>query len=85
MPQEKDIKDILKIELSAETHDLKQVIKQKEREMKDAAQNLQFELAAILRDEVIVLGKEIKSREKGEKEAAKVAKPRKGPRHGRTR
>ncbi len=84
-PQEKDIKDILKIELSAETHDLKQVIKQKEREMKDAAQNLQFELAAILRDEVIVLGKEIKSREKGEKEAAKVAKPRKGPRHGRTR
>ena len=84
-PQEKDIKDILKIELSAETHDLKQVIKQKEREMKDAAQNLQFELAAILRDEVIVLGKEIKSREKGEKEAAKVAKPKKGPRHGRTR
>jgi excinuclease ABC subunit B len=77
----KDVKDILKLELSAETHDLKTVLKRKEAEMKIAAEELQFELAAILRDEIITLNKEIKKREK----EASPAKPRRAARHGRTR
>jgi len=76
-----DVKDILKLELTAETHDLKTVLKQKEVEMKEAADGLQFELAAILRDEIIALNKEIKKREK----EATPAKPRRAARHGRTR
>lgn len=76
-----DVKDILKLELTAETHDLKTVLKQKEAEMKEAADGLQFELAAILRDEMIALNKEIKKREK----EATPAKPRRAARHGRTR
>lgn len=79
----KDVKDILKLELSAETHDLKTVLKQKELEMKEAAKDLQFELAAILRDEIITLVKEIKKREKDT--GAGPAKPKRGPRHGRTK
>ncbi len=75
-----DVKDILKLELTAETHDLKTVLKTKEAEMKEAAQNLQFELAAILRDEMITLNKEIKKREK-----TAEAKPKRQPRHGRTK
>ena len=86
---EKDVKAILKLELGAETHSLQQVKKQKEKEMKDAAKNLEFELAAILRDEVTILDKEIKKREKGsplpDKERAMVAKKKRAPRHGRTR
>lgn len=85
----KDVKDILKLELTAETHDLKTVLKQKDAEMKEAAKNLQFELAAILRDEISELLKEIKKREKtgsalpeaSEKKLTKRAKPR----HGKTR
>ncbi|MDQ7814770.1 MAG: excinuclease ABC subunit UvrB [Patescibacteria group bacterium] len=77
----KDVKDILKLELTAETHDLKTILKTKDAEMKEAAQNLQFELAAILRDEMITLNKEIKNREKTVIEK----KPRRAPRHGRTR
>lgn len=77
----KDVKDILKLELTAETHDLKTVLKRKEAEMKIAADELQFELAAILRDEMITLTKEIKKREK----AAEPTKPRRAPRHGRTK
>ncbi|MFA5935301.1 MAG: excinuclease ABC subunit UvrB [Patescibacteria group bacterium] len=84
----KDIKAILKLELTAETHDLKTVLKQKDVEMKEAARNLEFELAAILRDEMSVLLKEIKKREKKgsalpEESEKKLQK--KQPRHGRTR
>ncbi len=86
--EEKDVKEILKLELSAETHGLEQVKKQKEKEMKDAAKNLEFELAAILRDELAVLEKELRKREKGaplpDAERKKLAKKRQ-PRHGRTR
>jgi excinuclease ABC subunit B len=77
----KDVKDILKLELTAETHDLKTVLKNKEAEMKIAADELQFELAAILRDEIITLNKELKKREK----ESTPAKPRRAARHGRTR
>jgi len=77
----KNVKDILKLELTAETHDLKTVLKHKEAEMKIAADRLQFELAAILRDEIIALTKEIKKRE----QETAPAKPRRLARHGRTR
>ncbi|MFA4954691.1 MAG: excinuclease ABC subunit UvrB [Patescibacteria group bacterium] len=76
-----DVKDVLKLELGAETHDLKEILKQKEVEMKDAARDLQFELAAILRDEMVVLTKEIKQREK----TTNAAKPKRPVRHGRAR
>jgi excinuclease ABC subunit B len=84
----KDVKEILKLELTGETHDLKTVLKQKEEEMKEAAKNLEFELAAILRDEISVLQKEIKQREKGEKVkdgTEKPKRPRRPARHGRAR
>jgi len=83
---EKDVKEILKLELSGETHDLGTVLKKKESEMKEAAKNLEFELAAILRDEVMQLEKEIRKRSKTsalpDKEKKKVEKR---VRHGRTR
>ncbi len=58
---EVDVRNILKIEMTAEPHELKEVIAEKEKEMKKAATNLQFELAAILRDEIKVLEKELKT------------------------
>lgn len=86
---EKDVKEILKLELGAETHSLMEVKKQKEKEMKKAALNLEFELAAILRDELTILDKEIKKREKGsplpDKERAAVEKKKRPVRHGRAR
>jgi excinuclease ABC subunit B len=83
----KDVKKILKLELTAETHDLKTVLKQKEAEMKAAAKDLQFELAAILRDEMGVLIKEIKKREKTGSalpEASEQKMRKRQPRHGKT-
>ncbi|MDA0208380.1 MAG: excinuclease ABC subunit UvrB [bacterium] len=58
---ENDTKNILKLELKAEPHELKVVIKEKQREMKKAAANLNFETAALLRDEIDELEKELKS------------------------
>jgi excinuclease ABC subunit B len=87
---EKDVKEILKLELNAETHDLETVLKKKDEEMKEAARNLEFELAAILRDETIEINKELKKRQALER-AKKKGGPRsatlrmkKRPRHGRT-
>ncbi len=87
---QKDVKALLKLEMTAETHDLKTVVKEKEKEMKEAALNLQFELAAILRDEISVLSKEIKQREKGVtigEDGKTVVAPKKPRqvRHGRAR
>jgi excinuclease ABC subunit B len=85
---EKDVKEILKLELSGESHDLETVKKQKEKEMKEAAKNLEFELAAILRDEVMQLEKEMRKRTKAspmpDLEKKKVEK-RRQLRHGRTK
>jgi excinuclease ABC subunit B len=90
----KDVKKILKLELSAETHDLKTILKQKDAEMKEAAKDLEFELAAILRDEMNEIVKEIKKREKsgtdlpsGAGSSASSSAPQKVKRlrHGRTR
>jgi len=84
--KDKDVKEILRIELQAETQDLKKVVKQKEAEMKAAATDLQFELATVLRDEIAVLAKEIAKRDKAEKTPTD-AKPKlkRPPRHGRTK
>jgi excinuclease ABC subunit B len=61
-PEEPDIKDVLKIEMTAEPHELKEVIKEKEDEMKLAAANLNFETAALLRDEITVLTEELEKK-----------------------
>ena len=83
----KDIKEILKLELSAETRQLEDVIKQKEGEMKQAALELDFELAAILRDEIVVIKIELGKRQKKAALPEGETKPRikRPPRHGRTR
>jgi excinuclease ABC subunit B len=83
---EKDVKEILKLELKGETGDLETVKKKKEKEMKEASKNLEFELAAILRDEVVQLEKEIRKRSRQsalpDKEKKKLERK---VRHGRTR
>jgi excinuclease ABC subunit B len=60
--KEVDTRNILKIELTAEPHEIKAVVKEKEREMKLAAANMNFETAAILRDEIVELEKELKKK-----------------------
>ncbi|MDD5437914.1 MAG: excinuclease ABC subunit UvrB [Patescibacteria group bacterium] len=83
----KDIKEILKLELSAETRQLEDIIKQKEGEMKTAALELDFELATILRDEIVVIKQELGKRQKKMPVEAGDTTPRirRPPRHGRTR
>lgn len=86
----KDIKEILKLELSAESKALEDVMKQKEVEMKTAALELNFELAAILRDEIVVIKQELGKRDKKKTALPDPNKPdkpkiKKPPRHGRTR
>jgi excinuclease UvrABC helicase subunit UvrB len=48
---------MLELETLNGTMDYQALRKQKEAEMKKAAKNLEFELAGILRDEIIELGK----------------------------
>ncbi len=82
------VKDILALEMTPDAHRLDQVMKQKAKEMKAASKNLQFELAAILRDEIAILEKELRKQEKGaplpDAERKKVQAKRQ-LRHGRTR
>ena len=54
--------EILKLEMTAEPHEIEHVIKEKEYEMKEAAKKLDFETAAILRDEIALLAKELKKK-----------------------
>ncbi|MFA6447385.1 MAG: excinuclease ABC subunit UvrB [Patescibacteria group bacterium] len=82
----KDVKAILALELSVETHNLEEIIKTKEAEMKTAALELDFELAAILRDEIVVINQELGKRKKeiaSPKDPNKIVIKR-PPRHGRT-
>ena len=83
----KDVKKILALELAAEDKQLTQIIKEKEAEMKDASLRLDFELAAILRDEIIVIRKELEKRKKKAPLPDKEGKPKikRPPRHGRTK
>ncbi len=56
--KEKDVKEILNLELkAAPPAKLERIIKNKEREMREAAKRLEFELATILREEIKVLRK----------------------------
>ena len=87
--ESKDVKKILELELAAEDKKLNEVIKLKEAEMKEASLKLDFELATILRDEIIVIRKELEKRKKkqstlskGEKKGNSIKNP---PRHGRTK
>ncbi len=53
-----DVDELLKLELMPvpkSKKNLDALIKQKEKEMREAAQNLDFELAALLRDEIKTL------------------------------
>lgn len=60
--EEKSIEGILKLELTADPHELEQIIKEKDYEMKEAAKKLDFETAALLRDEIAVLAKELQGK-----------------------
>ncbi|MBI4592129.1 excinuclease ABC subunit UvrB [Candidatus Uhrbacteria bacterium] len=55
---------ILKLEMTAEPHEIEHVIKEKTYDMKEAAKKLDFETAAILRDEIVLLAKELKNKKK---------------------
>jgi excinuclease ABC subunit B len=57
---DENAKKILDIEMVAEPHEIEDVIKEKEKEMKKAAKELDFETAALLRDEIVYLNRELK-------------------------
>ncbi|MFA5013202.1 MAG: excinuclease ABC subunit UvrB, partial [Candidatus Paceibacterota bacterium] len=58
---------ILQMDLAGDARPIKEIIKDKKQKMKEAAESLEFELAAILRDEIHELEKEsrIKNKESG--------------------
>jgi len=58
----KRVSEILDLELAVDTRPVAEVIKEKEQQMRTAAKNLEFELAAILRDEIGELKKKSGSR-----------------------
>ena len=61
----KDIDAVLKLDLRAEKgKKIEDILREKESAMKEAAAELDFELAAILRDEIKALTKEVKLKEK---------------------
>jgi excinuclease ABC subunit B len=70
--EERSIKDILKLELKADSHEIQEVIKEKEVEMREAARKLDFETAALLRDEVAMLKKELEKKSTVPKKVKKV-------------
>jgi excinuclease ABC subunit B len=57
---------VLTLELTAEPHEIEMVMREKEKEMRQAAHDLDFETAAILRDEIVLLKKELKKGRHGE-------------------
>lgn len=69
--QEDTIRDILKIEMTASAKELEEVIHDKEYDMKEAANKLDFETAALLRDELDVLKKELAEKKGKKKSKAK--------------
>jgi excinuclease ABC subunit B len=58
----KRAKAILEMDLMGDARPLKEIIKDKKQKMKEAAEGLEFELAAILRDEIKELEKESRSK-----------------------
>lgn len=73
---EAQTKRILDIELTASPKELEEVIAEKKSEMKAAAANLMFETAAILRDEIATLEKELWGA--GKKKTRRRSTPKKG-------
>ncbi len=65
-PTEEDIKNVLKIEVTASPLEIKDLIKDKKEEMRIVSRKLDFETAAILRDEIVELEKELKETKKRE-------------------
>ena len=63
---EKDVKEILELEMKYAPSDVSRMIKEKETQMRAAAKNLEFELAALLRDEIKLLEKKLKTPKKEE-------------------
>ncbi len=55
--KQRNQKNILKLDLAGDDRPLTEIIKDKEVQMKQAAKNLEFELAAVLRDEISELKK----------------------------
>jgi len=53
---------ILEMDIMGDARPIKEIIKDKKQQMKDAAEKLEFELAAILRDEISILEKEAKKK-----------------------
>jgi len=53
--EQKSIEGILDLELMAEPHEIEEVIQEKLQEMKKASMKLDFETAAVLRDEIVLL------------------------------
>ena len=59
---EDEIKNVLNIEVTAEPKEIEDLIKDKSEKMRIASHSLDFETAAILRDEIILLKKELKEK-----------------------
>ncbi|HBF67633.1 MAG TPA: hypothetical protein DDW36_04395 [Candidatus Magasanikbacteria bacterium] len=57
-------REVTALDLKGDTRPIAQIIADKERQMREAAKGLEFELAAILRDEIVVLKKEEMKRKK---------------------
>lgn len=64
----KKVKSLLELESLDETIDFSTLLKQKEKEMKKAAKDLEFELARILRDEIFELKKLERKKNRKDKE-----------------
>ena len=56
----RNTKKILKLDLAGDARPIKEIIEDKEKKMREAAERLEFELAMILRDEVMELKRNIK-------------------------
>lgn len=59
--------EVLELDLKGDARPLKEIIKDKQVQMKEAAQNLEFEVAAILRDELRVLESRVKEKKTSSK------------------
>jgi excinuclease ABC subunit B len=54
--------DVLRLDMAGDNRPLKEIVKDKKEQMKKAADDLEFELAAILRDEIHKLEKELRKK-----------------------
>ncbi|KKS52408.1 MAG: UvrABC system protein B [Candidatus Magasanikbacteria bacterium GW2011_GWC2_42_27] len=64
------IKEIARLDMLGDGRTIEEIIKDKQKNMKEAAQNLEFEVAAILRDEI----RELEARKKVEGKREKKKK-----------